>query len=89
MREKPSFFQNVVGMFKDKYTPRRDKLLIAGGAVYILSPIDLIPDFLLLAGYADDSAALIGTVVLFAKTYNRYVKRNRIVAEQNLPRHLK
>ncbi|ASS74296.1 hypothetical protein CIG75_04380 [Tumebacillus algifaecis] len=77
--DKPGFFQNVVGMFKDPHTPRRDKLLIAGGIVYIISPIDLIPDFLFLVGYADDLACLVGTASLFYKTYNRYVKRNRIV----------
>ncbi|MFD2169694.1 YkvA family protein [Tumebacillus lipolyticus] len=75
----PGFFENVVGMFKDKQTPVRDKLLIAGGVVYIISPIDLIPDFLLLVGYVDDFACLIGTVTLFYKTYNRYVRRTRIV----------
>ncbi|HEU4962998.1 MAG TPA: YkvA family protein [Bacilli bacterium] len=85
MREKPSFWQNVKGMFQDRGTPVRDKLLIVGGAVYILSPIDLIPDFLPILGYTDDFACLIGTVVLFRKSYNSYVKRNRVVFEQKPP----
>ncbi|ARU60003.1 hypothetical protein CBW65_02180 [Tumebacillus avium] len=76
---KPNFFQNVSGMFRDKYTPLRDKLLIIGGAVYLISPIDLIPDFLFIVGYTDDFACLVGTGTLFYKTYNRYMKRNRIV----------
>jgi uncharacterized membrane protein YkvA (DUF1232 family) len=81
MNSKPGFFHNVVGMFKDRHTPLKDKLLIAGGVIYLISPIDVIPDFLLIAGYTDDFAALAGTVTLFYKTYNRYVKRNRIVSE--------
>ncbi|TCP58250.1 uncharacterized protein DUF1232 [Tumebacillus sp. BK434] len=76
---KPNFFQNVRGMFQDKHTPTRDKLLLAGGVLYMISPIDLIPDFLFIVGYTDDFACLIGTATLFYKTYNRYVKRNRIV----------
>lgn len=79
---KPSFFQNVVGMFKDKHTPLRDKLLIAGGTVYILSPVDLIPDLIMLLGYTDDLAVLIGTYRVFRRAYNNYVRRSDVVAEQ-------
>ncbi|MCX7571224.1 DUF1232 domain-containing protein [Tumebacillus sp. DT12] len=79
---KPSFFQNVVGMFKDKHTPLRDKLLIAGGTVYILSPVDLVPDLIMLLGYTDDLAVLIGTYRVFRRSYNNYVRRSDVVAEQ-------
>lgn len=81
MRNKPGFFQNVIGMFRDKQTPLRDKLLIVGGIVYIISPIDLIPDFLPILGYTDDFGVLIGTFMLFRRTYNNYVKRNRFVGD--------
>lgn len=79
---KPSFFQNVVGMFKDKHTPLRDKLLIAGGTVYILSPVDLIPDLIMLLGYTDDLAVLIGTYRVFRRAYNAYMRRSDVVSEQ-------
>jgi uncharacterized membrane protein YkvA (DUF1232 family) len=82
MSNKPSFFQNALGMFQDPVTPLRDKLLIAGGVLYILSPIDLIPDFILLLGYTDDLAVAVGTFSLFRRTYNNYLKRTRIVDEQ-------
>lgn len=83
MSQKPSFLQNVKGMFLDKETPIRDKWLIVGGILYILSPIDLIPDFILLLGYTDDLAVAIGTFTLFRKSYNAYVKRTQIVSEQD------
>ena len=79
---KPNFFQNVVGLFKDKQTPKRDKFLIVGGVVYMLSPIDLVPDLIALLGYTDDLAVLIGTVRVFSRTYNAYVKRSQIIGEQ-------
>lgn len=78
MSNKSGFIQNVVGMFKDKQTPLRDKLLMVGGVAYIVSPVDLIPDFLLLLGYTDDLGVVIGTGTLFYKTYQKYVKRNEL-----------
>lgn len=78
MSDKPGFAQNVVGMFKDRETPLRDKLLMVGGVAYVVSPIDLIPDFLLLLGYTDDLGVVIGTGTLFYKTYKKYVDRNRL-----------
>ncbi|MGZ4112853.1 MAG: YkvA family protein [Tumebacillaceae bacterium] len=81
MRNKPSFWQNLTGMFRDKQTPLRDKILIVAGIVYIISPIDLIPDMLPILGYTDDFGVLIGTVALFRRTYNSYVKRNRIIGD--------
>jgi uncharacterized membrane protein YkvA (DUF1232 family) len=90
MSNKPGFFQNVIGMFQDKGTPMRDKLLIAGGVLYILSPIDLIPDLIVLLGFTDDLAVAVGTISLFRRTYNNYVQRNRIVDEQEFnPRDLR
>lgn len=74
---KPGFLKNVVGMFKDRGTPLRDKVLMIGGVVYFVSPIDLIPDFIAVLGYTDDLGVLIGTGMLFYKSYKGYVQRHR------------
>ncbi len=39
---------------RDRRTPPAAKLLAAAVAAYALSPIDLIPDFVPVLGYADD-----------------------------------
>ena len=39
-------------------TPRKYKTVIIGALGYLILPVDLIPDFLPVAGYADDFAAL-------------------------------
>lgn len=39
--------------------PSNEKLLIIGALGYFILPIDLIPDFIPVAGYTDDLAALI------------------------------
>ena len=43
---------------KDKDTPILAKILAGITVAYALSPIDLIPDFIPVAGYTDDIAAM-------------------------------
>jgi uncharacterized membrane protein YkvA (DUF1232 family) len=52
-------FKRLAG---DARLPRRRKLPIALLAVYLASPIDLIPDFIPVLGYLDD-AILVGLVL--------------------------
>ena len=46
----------------DPATPAKYKAVIAGALGYLILPLDLLPDFLPFAGYADDWAALIAAV---------------------------
>lgn len=39
------------------------------GVLYIISPIDLIPDFLGPVGWVDDAAVLVGTIVSWIASY--------------------
>lgn len=51
----------------DKNTPKRAKIIIASALGYFILPTDIIPDFILGVGYADDLGALIfaaGQVVM-------------------------
>ena len=43
----------------DKQFPVKEKMWIIGALGYLIWPMDLIPDFIPVAGYADDLAALI------------------------------
>ncbi|MFA7504430.1 MAG: DUF1232 domain-containing protein [Burkholderiaceae bacterium] len=40
-------------------TPRGIRLGILGLLLYVISPFDLVPDFLLLLGWADDAAVIL------------------------------
>ena len=42
----------------DERIPKRDKAVLAGMTVYLASPLDLIPDFIPVLGYADDAIVL-------------------------------
>jgi uncharacterized membrane protein YkvA (DUF1232 family) len=60
------FIPDCVVLFKrllgDPRVPRRHRLLLAGLLVYLASPIDLVPDFIPVAGQLDD-ALLVGFVI--------------------------
>ena len=64
-REMASFLPNLVrlfrGLLKDGRVPRSSKVLLLFGLVWFSSPIDLIPEFVPIAGPLDDAivAALI------------------------------
>ena len=50
------------------HCPTQLKAAIYGALGYLISPLDLIPDFTPVAGYADDALAL-GTALLLAQMY--------------------
>lgn len=53
-RQLKSEAQVLLIAYKDKRTPATAKILIAITVSYLLSPIDLIPDFIPVVGLPDD-----------------------------------
>jgi uncharacterized membrane protein YkvA (DUF1232 family) len=64
-RQVATFLPNLIllfrGLWRDPRVPRRSKLLLGFGLVWLASPIDLIPEFVPVVGPLDDAivAALI------------------------------
>jgi len=52
----------VTRLARDPRVPYRRKLLLVGVAAYLASPLDLVPDFIPVAGQLDD-AILVGLVL--------------------------
>jgi uncharacterized membrane protein YkvA (DUF1232 family) len=52
----------IASLLADRAVPRRAKLALAAVAVYLASPVDLIPDFIPIVGYLDD--VLVAAIVL-------------------------
>ena len=46
----------IVALLRDPRTPRLPKLLVLGACLYLMWPLDLLPDFMLpVAGFIDDA----------------------------------
>lgn len=65
----------VTSLFDTKMKRRR-KLMVLGIILYIVSPIDFIPDFIPMAGYADD--ILIPLLLIVAE---------KLVSSEDNPEH--
>ncbi|MGH9837802.1 MAG: YkvA family protein [Blastocatellia bacterium] len=50
----PNFLKLLVRLFKDSRVPTTEKALVAGAIVYVISPIDVIPDLIPFVGQVDD-----------------------------------
>ena len=50
----PNFLKLLVRLFKDPRVPTAEKALVAGAIVYVISPIDLLPDLIPFIGQVDD-----------------------------------
>ena len=50
----PAYVKLLAGLITDKRVAIVDKLLVAGAIAYILSPLDLVPDFIPFLGQVDD-----------------------------------
>jgi uncharacterized membrane protein YkvA (DUF1232 family) len=58
----PRLARMLAGLLADRAVPRSAKIALAAVAVYLASPLDLIPDFIPVIGYLDD-ALLVAVVV--------------------------
>ena len=58
----PNLLRLFRGLIKDPRVPRRAKVLLAVGALWLASPIDLLPEFLPVIGPLDD--AIVAALVL-------------------------
>lgn len=51
-------------VLKSPDVPYQQKMIIIGALGYLILPVDLIPDFIPVAGYADDAAALTAAITM-------------------------
>ena len=54
LRALPAVVRLIARLASDATLPRPAKIALGAAAVYLLSPVDLIPDFIPLVGYIDD-----------------------------------
>lgn len=59
----------------------KENWLLVAAILYVLSPIDLIPDFVPAIGYSDDLAILVLTLIINYLRFRKKVKNNVIEGE--------
>lgn len=59
IRQLPNFVRLLFGLITDPRVAMVDKLLVFGAIAYIVTPIDLIPDFIPFIGEVDDVYLLV------------------------------
>jgi len=62
LRALPDLVRLISRLVGDPVLPRAAKIALGAAALYLLSPVDLIPDFIPLVGYVDD--VLLAAVLL-------------------------
>ena len=62
LRALPALARMIGRLVLDPALPRSAKLALLAAAVYLVSPFDLIPDFIPIVGYLDD--VLVAAIVL-------------------------
>ena len=72
-------WENVLALWalaKDPNAAWGSKALAIGALVYLVSPVDLIPDFIPVFGLTDDAAVVLAAVAKLASDLNRYKNNN-------------
>ena len=62
LRALPDIARLIARLVGDPVLPRAAKIALAAAAIYLVSPFDLIPDFIPFVGYLDD--ALVAAVLV-------------------------
>ena len=66
---------------KDPALPKQERMIIVGALGYLILPVDLIPDFIPVVGFADDIAIIIAAV---GKVINSVSEESKVKAHQQL-----
>jgi len=76
IREIPDYLRLLWGLARDPRVALVDKLLVAAAAIYIVSPIDVIPDFVPFLGQVDDIYLLVLALQRMVSRAGRSVLRD-------------
>jgi uncharacterized membrane protein YkvA (DUF1232 family) len=84
----PRFLRLLWGLITDGRVAVLDKLLVAGAIAYIVTPIDLIPDFIPFLGEVDDVYLLVLAVRRLMQNAGRTVLQSHWTGDPRALREL-
>ncbi len=76
----------ILRLMLDRRVSIWSKLIIPGGIVYMVSPIDVLPDIIPIMGWIDDILAIVVAVTLFLLSIPRDVLREHLGRGKAPPR---
>ena len=76
----------ILRLMLDRRVSIWSKLIIPGGIVYMVSPIDVLPDIIPIMGWIDDMLAIVLAVTLFLLSVPRDILREHIGHGKAAPR---
>jgi len=79
----PTYARLIWGLARDSRTPLHLKMLLGAGLVYLVTPVDLIPDALPIIGQADDLTVLLLVLDLFIANAPEDVRREHMERAHN------
>jgi len=69
----PNLMGLLIGLLRDERVSRADKAILAGVVMYVIVPIDIIPDFIPFIGQVDDSYLLAISILRLLNRADRRV----------------
>ena len=69
----PNLLGLLIGLLRDERVSRADKAILAGIVMYVIVPIDVIPDFIPFIGQVDDSYLLAISILRLLNRADRRV----------------
>jgi uncharacterized membrane protein YkvA (DUF1232 family) len=74
-------------LLRDRRVPLWTKAIPVAAITYVLSPLDLIPDFLIVLGQLDDLGILLGAMRLFEAVVPAYLvaEHRAVIARRDKP----
>ncbi len=80
VRQLPAYARLIPRLLMDRRTPISAKMLLVAAAVYVVSPLDFVPDFLPVLGEMDDLAILLFAGSRFLSMIPPHVRHEHEVA---------
>jgi len=78
VRHLPQFAQLYWRLFWDRRVPLLPKLMLVGAAIYIVSPIDLLPELVGVIGLSDDALVAMAAFGSFIPMCPRWVVEEHV-----------
>lgn len=80
----PRLVKLVLDVLKDPRVSRADKAILAGTIMYVIIPLDIIPDFVPFIGQVDDSYLLAISILRLLNRANREVVMEHWKGERDI-----